>query len=170
MTTFKNLIRQTLRVLKRLALPAAAAAIVALAPQSACAQQGNFVASRIAAFPTVGVQTNASVTLTNVYTNIWNTMTLTHGIPIETTCISTNAYATGTITNFFDLCLDNTMTNWTTTQPITTTATATGTTAMRSITVIDKSYFDGCYGIRLTRVGTGCTNWVPVTVRIGCCP
>lgn len=165
---FKRIISKARRLVRAAAVPAAIACAVLATCQPAKAQ---FIAPRISTLVTNAVvRTNANATV-NISTNLFNAFNFTHGLPVETIITSTNNVGTtATVTNFFDLCMDNTFTNWTTVQPITAIGTCNGTTPARSISIIPASLFDGCYAIRLSSVQTGATNWINVTTRIGVTP
>ena len=133
--------------------------------------QAQLTSPRIATLASSQLLTNGQVLTLNVATNLLNSFTYTHDLSVETTITSTNNVGAATVTNQFDFCLDAAPgTNFTTTQPITTTATANGTNTARSITVVPKSSFDGAQQIRLTKTGTGATNNISVTVRLGQVP
>ena len=156
-------------IFKRIGAAVGLGIAFAFAPMAAQAQ---FVNPRIATLATnLVVWTNNSVLSVGSKTNLFNTFAFTHGLPVETTITTTNNVGPATYTNYFDLCMDATLTNFTTTQPITTTATGTnGTTLVRSVTIIPASSLDGCSAIMLTKIGTSATNFTSVTVRIGVTP
>jgi hypothetical protein len=127
------------------------------------------VSPRLATLLSSQVLTNGQVLTVSTKTNTFLAFNFTHAIPVETIITSTNNVGTtATVTNYFDLSLDGS--NFTTTQPVTTVATCNGTNPVRSITFVPASSFDGAVSIQLTKTGTGATNNITVTVRIGAVP
>lgn len=145
--------------------------ILGLAGLFALPLQAQLTSPRIATLLSSQMLTNAQLLTVGVSTNILNSFTYTHDISIETTVVSTNSVSVGTVTNYFDFCLDAAPgSNFTTTMPQTTTVAANGTNTVRSVTLIAKTAFDGAQQIRLTKTGTSTTNNVTVTVRVGQIP
>jgi DNA-binding transcriptional regulator LsrR (DeoR family) len=136
------------------------------------AAQAQLTSPRISTLANNQLLTNSQVLAIGTSTNLLSTFAYMHDLSVETTITSTNAVGTmATVTNYFDVCLDAAPgTNWTTTLPITTTATCNGTTTVRSVTVIPKTSFDGAQQIRLTKTGTGAANNINVTVRLSQVP